>query len=144
MVEGFKKYNGVGFKDQVLCCIHWDLFLNFLMSIFWFLIPPFSFFSKLFFLFNCFVRIFSFLNKFSPFLLFIYKWRSIWWRLLCLMIWVSTHLRISMIKTSLSLILALVDIKEQSFKYLDTWMGLNYIRNNMWKGRRDGGDWCHL
>ncbi len=52
VVEEFKKYSGTRFKNLVLCCTHKDFFLNFSMSIIWFLIPSSQFFFEVVLFFN--------------------------------------------------------------------------------------------
>ncbi len=58
----------------------------------------------------------------------------------CLMILVSTHLRIQMIGTSMGFFLTLVEFEGQLFNYLENLTRLNCIRKNMQKGKKDGGD----
>jgi hypothetical protein len=43
--------------------------------------------------------------------------------------WVNTHMRIWLTRVSHRLILAFMDIKGQSFNFLDNWMTLNCIGN---------------
>jgi len=49
-----------------------------------------------------------------------------------------------MIKTSLGIFLALVEFEGWPFNYLDNWVGVNFIRDDMQKGMRDKGDRCCL
>jgi len=63
---------------------------------------------------------------------------------MCLMIWVSTHMKTRMIGTSLGFILALVEFEGWPFNYLHNQMGLNCIQNGMQKGKKDEGDQCRL
>jgi hypothetical protein len=59
---------------------------------------------------------------------------------MCSIISVTTHMKTWMIGTSLGLILALVEFEGRLFNYLENWMGLNCIENNMQKGKKDKGD----
>ncbi len=139
MVEGFETYSGPGCKD-LLYPTHRYLFLNFLMSIIWFLTP-----SSCFFLKSCFY--------FSIVLLGIF------------LVWVHFHSFYFILAsegsfdegyvsndlceytyedlidwTILGLILALVEFEGRLFKYLDNWMGLNCIGEGMRKSKKYGGN----
>jgi len=97
----------------------------------------------LFLLFNCFVGDFFCLGTFSPFYFILASEGSFDEG------YVSNDLREYTYEdlidwTTLGLILALVEFEGRLFKYLDNWMGLNCIGEGMRKGKKYGGNQCHL
>jgi hypothetical protein len=59
---------------------------------------------------------------------------------MCPMSWVSPHLKSRLIGASQGLILALTEIKGWLFNYLDNWMALNCIGENMLNNKINKGD----
>ncbi len=118
-------------------------FWIFWCSLFGFWFPPFNFFFKLkknqFF----YWEIFWFGYIFTLFIFFL-QVKVHLMEAMCSMIWVNTHLRIRMIRTSLGFILALMEFEGWPFNYSDNWMGFNCIGNGMQKGKRDEREQCHL
>ncbi len=89
------------------------------------MIPFFTgFFWKFILFFNWFIWNFSCLGTFFTFYLQVKV-------NFCLMILMSTHLKIQMIWTSLGFFSALVEFEGRLFNYLDNLMGLNCIEEGM-------------